>query len=214
MIDYLIDVYFLFDMVLSFRTTYHNEDNELVLDVKLIRRRYLRSWFAIDLVAIIPFELLAYAGAGSADDLGVLGVTKLPRLLRLGRVLKKLDKFAGANLFRIVHLMTGLTLFAHWLGCIWWLIGARPPRQPAPPPRRRLLRPPTPPSLSPLTPPPSRAAGIQEYNSDSDDPAHDDDDRKEGGSPEWSARDRSRSGVFSMLSEERQRVLGPDRDEY
>ena len=60
MIDYLIDVYFLFDMVLSFRTTYHNEDNELVLDVKLIRR-YLRSWFAIDLVAIIPFELLAYA---------------------------------------------------------------------------------------------------------------------------------------------------------
>ena len=42
----------------------------------------------------------------------------------------------------------------------------------------------------------------------------DDDDRKEGGSPEWSARDRSRSGVFSMLSEERQRVLGPDRDEY
>ena len=42
----------------------------------------------------------------------------------------------------------------------------------------------------------------------------DDDDRKEGGSPEWSARDRSRSGVFSMLGEERQRVLGPDRDEY
>ena len=42
----------------------------------------------------------------------------------------------------------------------------------------------------------------------------DDDDRKEGGSPEGSARDRSRSGVFSMLSEERQRVLGPDRDEY
>lgn len=95
-----------------------------MLDRKLIRKRYLMSWFGLDFVAIFPFELFALmAEGGSGGNLGVLGILKLPRLLRLGRVLKMMDKLSAANAIRIVYLLTFCVLISHWLACIWWLVG-------------------------------------------------------------------------------------------
>lgn len=45
------------------------------------------------------------------------------RLLRLGRLMKKLDQVAGANYFHILKLMMGFALVAHWTACIWYFIG-------------------------------------------------------------------------------------------
>ena len=58
-----------------------------------------------------------------SDNLSVLGILKLPRLLRLGRVLKMMDKLSAANAIRIVYLLTFCVLISHWLACIWWLVG-------------------------------------------------------------------------------------------
>lgn len=42
-----------------------------------------------------------------------------PRLLRLGRLLRFLEKIKHANVFRIIRLMLGMCLIAHWTACIW-----------------------------------------------------------------------------------------------
>ena len=45
--DYLVDVFFAADIYLTFRTTFFDQENELVLDRKVISRTYLKSWFPV-----------------------------------------------------------------------------------------------------------------------------------------------------------------------
>lgn len=50
---------------------------------------------------------------------------KLPRLLRLGRLTRKLELLAAANAFRIVVLLMGFLLLAHIMACSWWFLGVQ-----------------------------------------------------------------------------------------
>ena len=76
-IDRLVDVYFVCDIVLNFRTALYNHDGTFEIEPGEIRRRYMRSWFLIDLVASIPFDIFTTNAAGTA-----LSLAKLPRLVR------------------------------------------------------------------------------------------------------------------------------------
>ena len=62
----------------------------MVLDVKKIRTRYLHGWFWLDFFASMPYDVIEYAlianTDASAGELGALGLLKLPRLLRLGKL--------------------------------------------------------------------------------------------------------------------------------
>jgi hypothetical protein len=46
----------------------------------------------------------------------------MPRLLRLGRILKFMENMKGANLWRILRLFIVYFFFAHWFGCFWYYI--------------------------------------------------------------------------------------------
>ena len=48
---------------------------------------------------------------------------KVPRLLRLSRLMKQFDKFSNANILRLVKLLGAFILFAHWVACTWYFIG-------------------------------------------------------------------------------------------
>jgi len=127
-IDFFIDFLFLIDIGLNTCTAYYDEDYEMVLDRKQIFWHYAKCWLWIDALAVFPFELpfmiLEAAGVTSSDfPTGILGMLKVPRLLRLVRVFKKLDVVAAANALRIVALMVVFCLIAHVFACIWWLIG-------------------------------------------------------------------------------------------
>ena len=121
------------DIVLNFRTTYYDSNNELVMVPRKIALRYCRSWFPVDLLAVFPFELFAAAsgggsvcGGGEEDSSGFSGFTglfKIFRLLRLGRIMKILDKLSGANFVRILYYLVGFVMVAHWQACIWWVVG-------------------------------------------------------------------------------------------
>ena len=64
-IDLIVDVMFIADILINFRTTYiHN--GEVVTDPQKIARNYLRGWFLVDAVAAIPFDLLLF-GTGTSD---------------------------------------------------------------------------------------------------------------------------------------------------
>lgn len=46
------------DILLNFRTTFVNKKGEVVSDWKSISINYLRTWFVVDLLAALPFDLL------------------------------------------------------------------------------------------------------------------------------------------------------------
>lgn len=48
---------------------------------------------------------------------------KVVRLLRLGRVVRKLDHYLEYGAAMLVLLILVFILFAHWLACIWYSIG-------------------------------------------------------------------------------------------
>jgi len=121
-IDFCVDGIFLIDIMLNFRTVYYDENQELVLDKARIRQNYMAGWFWLDLFASLPYDVVGYV-AGESGDLGALGLLKLPRLLRLGRLLKKMDQLAAATAVRVLYIIFTFVLIAHWLACLWWLIG-------------------------------------------------------------------------------------------
>lgn len=60
-----MDVTFVVDILINFRTTFVNGQDEVVSHPGRIAVHYLSGWFLIDLVAAIPFDLLL---AGSDTD--------------------------------------------------------------------------------------------------------------------------------------------------
>ena len=58
-IYYITDFFFLIDMILTFYTTLppKNEEKEIV-DRKIIAKTYLKGWFPVELLAVIPFDLI------------------------------------------------------------------------------------------------------------------------------------------------------------
>lgn len=53
-----VDVTFVIDILINFRTTFVNAQDEVVSHPGRIAVHYLSGWFLIDLVAAIPFDLL------------------------------------------------------------------------------------------------------------------------------------------------------------
>jgi len=63
--NYAIDVLFLVDILINFNTAYTSDAFDIVDDRKQIAKEYLQGWFTIDVLAIIPFDLLtAFAQEG------------------------------------------------------------------------------------------------------------------------------------------------------
>lgn len=57
LVDFIVDITFLVDMVVNFRTTYLR-NGELVANPRKIAINYLRGWFLIDAVSAIPFDVI------------------------------------------------------------------------------------------------------------------------------------------------------------
>ena len=56
-VDSIVDVIFFIDIVLNFHTTYVGPGGEVVSDPAVIRVNYLKSWFIIDLLSCLPYDV-------------------------------------------------------------------------------------------------------------------------------------------------------------
>ncbi|KAF4796870.1 Potassium voltage-gated channel subfamily H member 7 [Turdus rufiventris] len=65
-VDLIVDIMFIIDILINFRTTYVNQNEEVVSDPAKIAIHYFKGWFLIDMVAAIPFDLLIF-GSGSEE---------------------------------------------------------------------------------------------------------------------------------------------------
>ncbi|NP_001299580.1 potassium voltage-gated channel subfamily H member 6-like isoform X3 [Bombyx mori] len=122
-IDMIVDVTFIIDILINFRTTYVNAADEVESDPAKIAMHYLRGWFVIDLVAAIPFDLLLF-GTDTDETTTLIGLLKTARLLRLVRVARKIDRYSEYGTAVLLLLMATFVLIAHWLACLWYAIGS------------------------------------------------------------------------------------------
>ncbi|NXM79858.1 KCNH1 protein, partial [Oenanthe oenanthe] len=155
-VDSIVDVIFLVDIVLNFHTTFVGPAGEVISDPKLIRMNYLKTWFVIDLLSCLPYDVIN--AFENVDELNITicvisealhltycirihnwicllfgvftkGISslfsslKVVRLLRLGRVARKLDHYIEYGAAVLVLLVCVFGLAAHWLACIWYSIG-------------------------------------------------------------------------------------------
>ncbi|XP_041858169.1 potassium voltage-gated channel subfamily H member 7-like [Melanotaenia boesemani] len=121
-VDLMVDIMFIIDILINFRTTYVNQNEEVVSHPGKIAIHYFKGWFLIDMVAAIPFDLLIF-GSGSDETTTLIGLLKTARLLRLVRVARKLDRYSEYGAAVLMLLMCIFALIAHWLACIWYAIG-------------------------------------------------------------------------------------------
>ncbi|ESO85432.1 hypothetical protein LOTGIDRAFT_107737, partial [Lottia gigantea] len=123
-IDSMVDVVFFVDIVLNFHTSFVGPSGEVISDPKVIRMHYLKSWFVIDLLSCLPYDVFnafQYVDDGISTLFSAL---KVVRLLRLGRVVRKLDHYLEYGAAMLILLILVFILFAHWFACIWYSIGS------------------------------------------------------------------------------------------
>lgn len=86
----VIDLVFAMDIYLCFFTAFRSSPrngNKLITDLRLIRRRYLSSWFVIDFASTVPLDVLSLFYE-TAAGLKAMRLIRLLRLLKLARVIK------------------------------------------------------------------------------------------------------------------------------
>ena len=124
---YLIDLFFLADIWLNFRTTYRRRGSEIT-EPGAIRRHYRRGMLSIDLLAAIPFDLLLLPWAATTmGGVSIVLLARLPRLLRIVRlfaIFRRWEALGMANvgLLRIAKLISVVVLFLHWTAAAWFLM--------------------------------------------------------------------------------------------
>ncbi len=138
----MIDAIFIVDMALQFFLMYHVSDESDSTGggrarwehrLKPIARHYLRGWFAIDVLSIVPsvFDILPLIPGsglkgGDTDELKVVRVVRTARLIKLirlvrgSRMLKRWRTSMSISFARlsIITLSLELVLSSHWLACL------------------------------------------------------------------------------------------------
>ena len=57
-LNYGIDIFFFMDIIINFNSAFNDESYKVIDDRRIIACTYIRSWFFIDFLSIIPFELI------------------------------------------------------------------------------------------------------------------------------------------------------------
>ena len=78
LIDSVVDSLFLVDIVLDFFFAYHDEEFNLVDDRTVIAKGYMKSWFVIDVMSIIPISIIFNTG----DFNSLARIARFPKLYR------------------------------------------------------------------------------------------------------------------------------------
>ncbi|KAG9350128.1 hypothetical protein JZ751_026481 [Albula glossodonta] len=120
--DIAVEMLFILDIIINFRTTYVSQSGQVVYDARSICIHYAATWFFVDLIAALPFDLL-YAFNVTVTSL--VHLLKTVRLLRLLRLLQKLDRYSQYSAMVLTLLMSMFALLAHWMACIWYIIGRK-----------------------------------------------------------------------------------------
>ena len=149
-INRVLDLIFICDLVMQFFLAYQNgpeKGSTWVKSLPMIRKRYMKGWFAVDLLSVLPFWSIGMVinadqddGAGAdADESGgggaesllrIVRAVRLFRLIKLGkvlgmsRILKRYEAYMDVT-YALISLMKMLYLIIAWShlqACVWGMI--------------------------------------------------------------------------------------------
>lgn len=84
--DVIIDLFFVADMILVFFTPYFDDKGNKIFSNSQISKNYLLSWFAIDLISVLPISYIVQTEEASINS--ILRIARLPKLYRVLKLTK------------------------------------------------------------------------------------------------------------------------------
>ena len=125
-LNHIIDFIFGVDIVLHFRTTVPNDiSGEVITQPNLIARAYLKSRFALDLLATVPFDSIfaQVLGRKISGKLSLLSLLKLFRVLRLFKIISYMNASESIKYsLKIFKMLFYLIMYIHCQACAWFYI--------------------------------------------------------------------------------------------
>lgn len=131
--DTLLDCFLLLDMILNFRTGYFTTGGFEVLRARQVACQYLKTWFILDLVSVIPYRFIAAGLPPGMVAIRLLKVGKVAKVLKAARfaqalkasrfkvIVEEVDDLTTATKLSVelvvLKLLFGMFLTCHWLGC-------------------------------------------------------------------------------------------------
>ena len=114
---------FIADIVINFNTSFHFQ-GKIIENKRAIARRYFQGWFAVDLIAALPFGIILSIVSTPAES--ALHLLRILALIKLFRVAKTMQRIGGRNvnpaILRLFLLVFWILLAAHVVSCGWIFI--------------------------------------------------------------------------------------------
>jgi len=127
--SFFIDMLFILDLFLNLITTFVDTKGQHVTYCwgkgGIAENYFWSGWFVIDFVACIPLDLFVAGGItqeSNVDTSGLFKVLKMTRLVRIGKLFKRIDDMLQASAFRLLRLMSVVLILIHWTACAWMVI--------------------------------------------------------------------------------------------
>ena len=123
----LSDICFFIDIPLTFRTSAIDKNGETTFKAKEIAKIYLRGYFTIDFLSVIPLDLIGaiFLRGNTTQRLSfhikVLPLLKLTRLFRINRIILMLMVHKDTKIkLKFFKLLFYIFFYGHLLGCYWF----------------------------------------------------------------------------------------------
>lgn len=137
-LNQLVNTIFIIDIFIQFflpvPDTRADHVGEVVRSHKMIAKKYLKSWFFLDVVSVLPFDIVVVSGPDllgnnptvikSIKLIRVMRLIKLARVLRTSRIIQRWENRISIS-YSMRSLWTsviGIVVILHWFACLWALL--------------------------------------------------------------------------------------------
>lgn len=131
--DAALDIYFICDLMLNFKTAVITADGEILHTRKDVAMNYAKGWFPVDFVSCLPIGYLEFvvwdedSSSSSTRGVRLLRLFRLLKLLRLVRIKRLLERWEeelyGNTSIRIGKMVFMVMIMSHWSCCGWYFSG-------------------------------------------------------------------------------------------
>ena len=134
----VVDFIFFMDIILTFNMAYYDEDYVIISDRKIIAGNYVKSWFILDMFAVIPFDVLTEQSHDYNEMAKLARLSRMYKIIKIARLIRILKLMKMKNSFlkyahdflkisigfeRLFFFIIGFLLICHIVGCLWILVG-------------------------------------------------------------------------------------------
>lgn len=127
----IFDIIFSLDMLYNFNTGYFSKEHKkVIMDRKAIALKYLKSWFIIDILSILPIERILvfhYLEISIVHGFKIIKIISLIKLVRVSKIWKRIDEFCqimniDSNVVDMFSLIVWVTLVLHMSACFEYAV--------------------------------------------------------------------------------------------